>query len=306
MPGNCLSWPKRRSLTVKTPADNLRTETRRYDASGGLSVAADVGGDPAHPAVILLHGGGQTRHSWAGAMRELLAEGYHVINLDARGHGNSDWAQDGDYGLKALAADLRAVIGTLPSKPALVGASMGGATALYLAGHDSESLVTAIVMVDVVPRLSPEGVAKITHFMRARPEGFASLEEAADAVAAYNPHRPRPRDVTGLMKNLRRRADGRLHWHWDPAFARGPQSPEPPQFTDSLLQAAARVRIPTLLVRGMQSDIVAPEAVSELRQHLPALEVFDVAGAGHMVAGDKNDAFNHGVIDFLRRHLPVN
>jgi pimeloyl-ACP methyl ester carboxylesterase len=290
---------------VRTSANDVRTETRRYDACGGLSVAADVGGHPSHPAVILLHGGGQTRHSWAGAMRELLVQGYHVINLDARGHGNSDWAKDGDYGLEALAADLHAVIGTLPSKPALVGASMGGATALYLAGNDRESLVTAIVMVDVVPRLSPEGVAKITHFMRARPEGFASLEEAAAAVAAYNPHRPRPKDVTGLMKNLRRRADGRLHWHWDPAFARSPQSPEPPQFTDLLLRAAAHVRIPTLLVRGMESDIVAPEAVSELRLHLPGLEVFDVAGAGHMVAGDKNDAFNCGVIDFLQRYLPV-
>jgi pimeloyl-ACP methyl ester carboxylesterase len=268
-------------------------------------VAADVGGDPSHPAVILLHGGGQTRHSWAGAMRELLTQGYHVVNLDTRGHGDSDWAKDGDYRLQTFAADLRAVIDTLTSKPALVGASMGGATSLYLVGNSVEPVAAALVMVDVVPRVSPEGAARIGNFMRARPDGFATAEEAAEAVAAYNPHRPRPKSVSGLLKNLRQRADGRLHWHWDPAFIRRADRAEPPQFTDVLLQAARHVRIPTLLVRGLESDIVSPSAIAEFKECLPSLEVFDVAGAGHMVAGDKNDAFNYGVINFLRRHLPV-
>src|SRR5277367_4027704 len=204
------------------PASVTHNVAQRYNVTGGLSVAADVGGDPSHPAVILLHGGGQTRHSWAGAMRELLKQGYHVINLDARGHGDSDWAKSGDYRLGTLAADLHAVVSTLPSKPALVGASMGGATALHLVGYSAEPVAAALVMVDVVPRVSPEGAARIGQFMRAHPEGFAAVEEAADAVAAYNPHRPRPKNVSGLMKNLRLRADGRLHWHWDPAFLERP------------------------------------------------------------------------------------
>jgi pimeloyl-ACP methyl ester carboxylesterase len=283
----------------------MHIETRRYAVTGGLSLVADVGGDPSHPAVILLHGGGQTRHSWTGAMRELLAQGYHVINLDSRGHGESDWAKDGDYGLQTLAADLRVVVDTLASKPALVGASMGGVTALYLVGGTDELIAAALVMVDIAPRVSPEGAARIGDFMRARPEGFATLEEAADAVAAYNPHRPRPKNASGLLRNLRRRADGRLHWHWDPAFIRRADRAEPPQFTDVLLQAARRVRIPTLLVRGLESDIVTPSAIAEFQQSLPSLEVFDVAGAGHMVAGDKNDAFNFGIIQFLKRHLPA-
>jgi hypothetical protein len=111
-------------------------------------------------------------------------------------------------------------------------------------------------MVDVVPRLSPEGVAKITLFMRARPEGFASLEETADAVAAYNPHRPRPKDVTGLIKNLRRRADGRLHWHWDPAFARNPQSPEPPQLRSKTTLRPGRARLPAQPEALLQRHVV--------------------------------------------------
>src|SRR5271157_2433704 len=111
--------------------------TRRFAGAKGVELVADVGGDPAAPAIILLHGGGQTRHSWGGAMRELVTRGYHVINLDARGHGDSEWAADGDYSLDVLAQDLERVIGTLRSRPALVGASMGGATALLVAGKDA-------------------------------------------------------------------------------------------------------------------------------------------------------------------------
>jgi len=237
-------------------------------------------------------------------MRELLARGYHVINLDARGHGDSGWSPDGKYGLDALAADLRSVITTLSRAPALVGASMGGATSLYAVGTSAEPLASALVLVDVVPRIDPVGAKKIHTFMSARPDGFATLEDAADAVAAYNPHRPRPKDNAGLMKNLRRHADGRLHWHWDPRFLNDPQRAEPPRFTDLLHQAAEHVRIPTLLVRGLKSDLVSEQGVAELRTHLPQIEVFDVAGAGHMVAGDKNDAFNDGMLAFLRKHMP--
>jgi pimeloyl-ACP methyl ester carboxylesterase len=270
----------------------------------GLRVAADVGGEPAAPAVVLMHGGGQTRHSWGGAVQELLRQNYQVVNLDARGHGDSGWAADGDYSLEALAGDLKAVVATLPSAPALVGASMGGITALYAVGT-GQVRASAMVMVDVVPRIEAAGGAHIAAFMSANPQGFASVEEAADAVSVYYPHRPRPKDVSGLAKNLRRRADGRLYWHWDPAFLKNPRRMEPPQFSDRLLKAAGQVRIPTLLVRGLRSDIVSDAGVAEFRQHLPALEVFDVPGAGHMVAGDRNDAFNNGVLGFLRRHLPA-
>lgn len=275
--------------------------TRRYTGARGVTLAADVGGDPAAPGVILMHGGGQTRHSWGSAMRELVAQGFHVVNLDARGHSDSDWAPDGDYSLDALSADLRAVIATLPAPPALVGASMGGATALYAAGNSATPIASALVLVDIVPRIEAEGGAKIGAFMRANPGGFASVEDAADAVSRYYPHRPRPKDPSGLMKNLRRRADGRLYWHWDPRMLEPKREPEPPQFADQLLAACAGVKVPTLLVRGRESDIVGDAGIAEFRRVLPSLEVFDVPGAGHMVAGDRNDAFNEGVVSFLRR-----
>jgi pimeloyl-ACP methyl ester carboxylesterase len=282
----------------------MHIETRRYRVASGISLTADVAGNPAHPSVILQHGGGQTRHSWGTAVRELVTHGYHVVNLDARGHGESDWAQDGDYSIETLSSDLCTVIATLSSSPALVGASMGAASSLYAVGNSQAQIAAALVLVDLVPRINPAGAAKILAFMSANPNGFANLDEAADAVAAYNPHRPRPKDASGLMKNLRHRDDGRLHWHWDPRFVIQRDAAEPPRALSTLQDAARRVRIPTLLVRGMQSDVVDEQGVEELKSILPTVEVFDVVGAGHMIAGDKNDAFNHGVLAFLKRRMP--
>lgn len=269
-----------------------------------LRLVADVGGDPDRPSVILLHGGGQTRHSWHGTMRKLVAQGYYVINLDTRGHGDSEWSASGDYSFDAMADDLLAVIGSLPTLPALVGASMGGCTALWAVGRTLKPVASALVLVDVVPRIDPKGAGRIIAFMQSQPQGFATVEEAADAVAAYNPHRPRPRDFRGLMRNLRYRDDGRLYWHWDPRLLTGQSIVEPPLVAKRMLELCKGVHVPSLLVRGMESEIVSEAGVAELRMHLPQVEVFDVANAGHMVAGDRNDIFNDGILGFLAQHCP--
>lgn len=279
-------------------ADIRRVEYRMPD---GVRLVADVGGDPSRPTVVLMHGGGQTRYSWSGALRALVGAGYHVINFDARGHGDSDWSADGDYSMSLRARDLGEVLKDVRGPVAFVGASMGGATALFAVGEDVPPAPAAIVMVDIVPRPDPVGSAKIRNFMAANPEGFATLDEAADAVAAYNPHRPRPKDVSGLARNLRER-DGRLFWHWDPRMLDGRHQQI---LGDEMTEHARKIRVPTLLVRGLASDVVTDENVAEFQQVVPSLEIFDVPGAGHMVAGDRNDAFNTGVIQFLQQHLPV-
>lgn len=292
---------------IKSGADataNRNFNHRTFFGRDGLRLAADVGGNPGSPSVILLHGGGQTRHSWHGTMRKLITQGYYVINLDTRGHGESDWSASGDYSFDAMADDLVAVAASLPTLPALIGASMGGCTALCTVGRVLEPVASALVLVDVVPRIDPKGAARIVAFMQGHPEGFATVEEAAEAVAVHNPHRPRPRDFNGLMKNLRRRDDGRLYWHWDPRLLTGPDLVEPPLMAARLLDMCKGVHIPTLLVRGMESEIVSEAGVAELRAHLPKVDVFDVPNAGHMVAGDRNDIFNEGILAFLALHCP--
>jgi pimeloyl-ACP methyl ester carboxylesterase len=267
----------------------------------GFDLVGDRGGDPAAPAVIFLHGGGQTRHSWKRGAQRLFEEGYFVLSMDARGHGESGWAPDGDYRNEARARDLAAIVATLPSAPALVGASMGGQTAIAAIGEQPD-LASALVLVDVTPRINPEGGRRILEFMRQAPDGFASLEEAAVAIASYNPDRPPPKDLSGLKKNLRER-DGRWFWHWDPAFL--PQDIRPHEHEESLVRTAARLTLPTLLVRGGASDVVAAEQIAEFRQLMPHAEYVDIAGAGHMVAGDRNDHFNDAIIEFLARVHPA-
>lgn len=270
-----------------------------------MTLAADVGGDPAHPAVILMHGGGQTRYSWGRAARELVRMGYHVVSLDLRGHGESDWAPDGNYAMDAFVGDVRAVIATLAQPPALVGASLGGITAMLAIGEAEIPIARALVLVDVVPRIEQSGAEAIINFMQANPEGFLSLDEVADAVARYLPHRPRPRNAEGLKKNLRVGENGRLYWHWDPNFIAGIEHFDTAAYLERLDAAAKCISLPTLLVRGKQSEVVSAAGAQSLLELIPHAEYVDVEGAGHMVAGDKNDTFNAAVEDFLGRTLPT-
>ena len=276
------------------------TGFREFWTRDGLRLVGNLGGDADAPTVVLLHGGGQTRHSWSRAMKRLIAEGYRVVNFDARGHGDSSWSDTGDYSLLARARDLQTVVGD--ARPvALVGASMGGMTSFYAVGNALVPNAAALVLVDIVLRPAAAGVEKIQSFMRAHGDGFADLEEAMAAVTAYNPDRASRRDPSGLMKNLRRRDDGRLYWHWDPRMMAARPSAEPPAWSEDLLASARHVRIPTLLVRGGKSDIVDDAGVAELVELVPQTQVHCVADAGHMVAGDRNDAFNDSVVEFLRR-----
>ena len=274
--------------------------TVRYEGAGGLPLVGDAWGDPSHRTVLLLHGGGQTRHAWGGTARALAKDGWYAVALDLRGHGDSGWADDGDYGIDAFVADTRAVAAHFRPAPAVVGASLGGIAALLAEGEATSPLFSALVLVDIAPRMEPEGVARIVSFMAARLDGFATLEEAADSIAEYLPHRPRPKDLSGLKKNLRRRDNGRYYWHWDPRFVVGKRVPAASRNPDRLLRAARNLSIPTLLVRGRMSDIVSEDGVAEFLAAVPHATYVDVSDAGHMVAGDRNDVFSQAVRDFLR------
>jgi pimeloyl-ACP methyl ester carboxylesterase len=278
----------------------------------GLELAADAYGPDDGPPILLFPGGGQTRHSWDGTARLLGNKGWRATTVDLRGHGDSDWALDGDYSLDAFAADVRDIArATGRRPPALVGASLGGISSLIAIAEDDQTterpVASALVLVDVAPRLEPEGVARIGTFMLGHLDGFASLEDVADAVAAYNPHRPRPSDLSGLRKNVRQREDGRWYWHWDPRFMSPGRIDEPRSIRneDRLERAAQTLTLPVLLVRGRQSDVLSEAGARNLQALVPHARFVDVAGAGHMVAGDRNDVFNDAVVAFLEETLPV-
>jgi pimeloyl-ACP methyl ester carboxylesterase len=284
----------------------------RIPVAPDVTLVADAYGDPSDPPVVLLHGGGQTRHSWDNSARSLGAAGWYALTVDLRGHGDSDWSPDGDYSMDRFAEDVRAVARSLPSRPALVGASLGGMSSLLAVGECDEEIATGLVLVDIAPRVEMEGVARIRQFMRSGLKGFPDLESAADAIAAYNPHRPRPKDLSGLKKNLRQKEDGRWYWHWDPKFM-GLADGEDPGLDgmpsrrmanpERLEDAARRLRLPTLIVRGGSSDLLSEDGVKAMLELVPHAKHVDVAGAGHMVAGDRNDRFNNAVVEFLDRDV---
>jgi len=277
-------------------------EHRRY-AGYGLELAADIGGPPLGQPVVLLHGGGQTRHAWGTTASRLVDQGCFVVALDLRGHGQSAWSKNADYSLTAFAEDLRAVLRALPAPPVLIGASLGGMSALLAAGEQPQAPMAGLVLVDIVPRIRPEGARAITRFMGAAKNGFASLHEAADAIAAYLPHRPRPPSPKGLEKNLRQMPDGRYHWHWDPNFILVASQEEDDARTERLEAAARQVTCPALIVRGGKSEIVTAEGVRALHALMPHAEIVNVAEANHMVAGDQNDIFDDAIVRFLKANL---
>jgi pimeloyl-ACP methyl ester carboxylesterase len=282
-----------------------------FKGAAGNRLVADVYGDAGQP-VMLLHGGGQTRHAWRRTAEHLGRPGAVAYTLDQRGHGDSEWVAGGHYAFTDFAADAAAVAATLTARsgkrPIAIGASLGGIASLLAEGEADKAgtgpVFASIVLVDITPRVNREGVAKIQGFMRDRAgEGFTTVAEAADAVAAYLPHRPRPRSQEGLKKNLRLHPDGRWRWHWDPALLRGERSfaIDHRILEHALTEAAKAITIPTLLVRGGSSELVHEAHVREFLDLVPHADYIDVAEARHMVAGDANDSFSDAVLDFVAK-----
>lgn len=279
-----------------------------YPAAHGLTLVGDAFGDPAAAPVLLLHGGGQTRHAWGDAGRALAAQGFYAVALDQRGHGESDWDTGRRYELDDFALDLSALLDSMARPPAVVGASLGGIAGLLAHGHMGNNGIAALVLVDVAHRMEPDGVQRVVSFMRAHLDtGFASVEEAAAAISAYLPHRDRPTDVSGLAKNLRRTEDGRFIWHWDPEFVaprdRDRERGGTSELAARLRAAAQAISVPTLLIRGRRSDVLSEDSAREFVELVPHAEYVDIRDAAHMVAGDRNDHFTGAVVDFLARTL---
>lgn len=271
-----------------------------FQGHDGLDLRAAASGPVDGAPVLLVHGGGQTRRAWRRAAEVIASHGYRAIALDLRGHGESAWCDNGNYALTYFADDIVAVTRQLKARPHYVGASLGGLSGLLAEGDINPGGFASLTLVDITPNMSPDGVARITGFMaKHMEEGFASPEEAAEAIAAYTPHREKRGPSDSLKHYLRLGEDGRFRWHWDPAFITGIDA-ETENMTTRLETAAGALMLPVHLVRGQSSDLVTEAAAQDFLKLVPHARYNDIAGIGHMVVGDRNDVFCDVILGFLR------
>ncbi|KZK79321.1 acyl-CoA esterase [Pseudovibrio sp. W64] len=282
--------------------------THEFIGADGNRIVADRFGSKGQP-VMMMHGGGQTRHSWGKTAEMIANAGMQAFCLDMRGHGDSAWVEGEKYFFSDFGADVAAAAAQIYEetgfKPIAIGASLGGLASILAEGALRPGVLAGVILVDVTPRLDEGGVSKILSFMAEKVEdGFGSVEEAADMIASYLPHRKRPKTLDGLSKNLRLRDDGRYRWHWDPRFIthHADRADMKDKVQSELLEAAANLKVPSMLVRGAASELVKQSHVDEFLALVPHAQFTDVKEAGHMVAGDVNDIFTAAIMPFLKEY----
>lgn len=285
-------------MVIATPVRFAEQRIARIVRADDRMLVSEEFGERGQPTLLFTHGFGQTRLAWEESAQKLSRAGFHAITLDARGHGDSDWSAAAAYELDHFLDDLKRVLRPLPKPPVLIGASMGGLLGMLAAGEFDEPPFRALVLVDIAPRWETEGVERILAFMRARLDGFESIDEAVALVQAYLPHRAQRHDVGSMARYLRSTADGRWRWHWDPRLLDSVQASAGP-YMQRLSAAAARLKLPTLLISGALSDVVRPEAIAEFLKLVPHAQHVEITDATHMVVGDRNTQFLHAVETFL-------
>lgn len=276
--------------------DSVRT----LSGAGGLALAVSrfPSGRTEGPALLFAHGFGQTRGAWARTAQALAAEGHAGLSYDARGHGESERNPvELPYTGDQFADDLIIVAGEQTEAPVLIGASMGGLFGL-IAEARWPGLFSAMVLVDITPRWEEAGLQRILGFITAFPQGFDSLEHAADVVATYLPHRRSRKTPEELRELLREGQDGRWRWHWDARLV-DDLVRDCAQHQDAIAEAARAIRCPVLLVSGGRSDLVSARTIAEFQALVPHARHAHLPQATHMLAGDDNDGFTGVVRDYL-------
>lgn len=246
--------------------------------------------------MLLLHGGTQTAHSWDELSRAMAGE-YRVLALDQRGHGETEWAPDRNYGLEAYVSDIVGFTEALGlERFLLMGLSLGGRNSMVYASRYPARL-EALVIVDVGPEVMQEGVESIRRFVGG-PDELDSFEAFVELAHRFNPRRSLENLRERLSHNLKQLESGKWTWKYDRAF-RDPNwraAPEPPI---DLWECLKKIGCPTLIVRGAQSDVLSPQVVERMRQLLPQGRSAVVEGAGHSVMGDNPAGFEAAVRGFL-------
>ena len=273
--------------------------TDSFVVANGLRFHYLEWGDRARPSVLLLHGFAQTCHSWDFVSLS-LADRFHVIALDQRGHGDSEWAPDGDYSPEAQQSDIHAIVEALRLDDIiLMGLSMGGRNAFTYAANHPEN-IRALVVVDASPENLRAGSQNIRRFVQQEDE-LDSLDDFVEKVRMFNPRRPISQIQGSIAHNLKQLPNGKWTWKYDRVLRTPGGRPSPDTKTaERLWRYVDSLKCPTLVVRGAASDVVALETAEQMRRRIPKGQLATVEGAGHLVMGDNPSGFERVVRAFLQ------
>jgi pimeloyl-ACP methyl ester carboxylesterase len=269
---------------------NARSERFTTPSLGRVRLHALHHGDPSRRPLVLLHGGGANAHWWD-HLAPAIAEHFHVVALDFRGHGDSDYPEAVEPG--AFARDLEALLRHLGARePILMGHSMGGHVALeHAARHGG---VRALVAIEIVRSVATRD-RRILRLALASRRTYRSRE---DALARYRFLPPAPNASERLRASLaehslREEADGRFGFKFDPRWFSLPPTKHP---------SLGEIACPTLIVRGADSTLLSDEGAAAFAAEIPRAQVAVVEAAGHNVHIEQPEAFLVSVLGFLREH----
>ena len=258
-----------------------------YVQTNGMRLHYLDWGNHHQPKLLLLHGGAQSAHSWdffALAMRDH----FHIVALDQRGHGDSDWSEAGDYDTPFHVADVQAFTDMIGFDSfVLIGLSMGGRNA-YTFTATYPDKVQRLIIVDVGPDVQAEGRRHIREFLEGT-ETFESFDWLVERVRRFNPRRPEAQIRGSLINNLKQMDDGR--WTWKHDRRRGIRRDRGGEMDAAAWEALAKVKAPTLIVRGAESNILSSQTAGS--------QLVEVPNAGHLVQGDNPVGFERVVRAFL-------
>ena len=288
-----LEAARRAGVTIADP----REPQDRYITLNGLRLHYLDWGGEGLPWMVCLHGRAQNAHMWDFAALALCTR-YRILALDQRGHGDSQWAHDGDYSLEAQQKDLEAFVDALNiDDMVLMGLSMGGRNAFVYASRHPER-VRALVVAEAAPEIKPQGASRILRFLT-EADVLDSFDAFVQRNLRDNPRREEWMARGSLRHNLKRLPDGRWTWKYDPVFRRGPLRP-PKDQAPLLWQAWQKVACPVLLIRGAESDVISPEVAQRMQgMLLGRARLVQVPHAGHLVTGDNPPAFEAALRAFL-------
>jgi pimeloyl-ACP methyl ester carboxylesterase len=272
------------------------TAKKRVLRINGLDLSLLEWGASGNPALCFLHGGAAHAH-WFDLVAPAFADRFHVVSLDQRGHGESQWSTPPAYATEDFAADLEALMDALGwRRMALAGHSMGGHNTMGFAAWHPER-VSAAVIIDSRPALPPERVDRMRARGRRPPRLHPTLERAVQSFRLLPP------DTTAdpaLLAHLARAGlaerDGGFKYRFDPACyaARRPVDCWP---------LLPRITAPTLVVRGERSPILPREMAEQMREAIPRVSVLEIPGAYHHLVLDAPVAFSRALDAFLTRSL---